>query len=560
VRFGTLVRLLLGCAGLLLAAMAGPPAVAPAEAQSRAAITRPDGPPAPPQRARRAPQAEQAQPAAEEQPEPTLEEAERLADPGRIGDVRDAAPPTEPDAEGEEPALAEADATLPQLPPRDGDLAAPPEPAAPRDGELAEEPAPVSVDGALSRIDQLGLEQGAELVGGDPSFRRVLPERRFGPWQPLGARLGSMIVLPQVEAARFHTDNLFRSPTNRRSDQAIELRPSLRLRSNWARHEIEATVLGGLTWYDEFSSENERRIAAQARGRLDLRRFTTLTGELGYSYELQQRGTAESVAGQERPAVIVRNAGAILDQRINRVRLQLRGSRTDYDYSTITGSDGAGGATIVSGPDRNYAQDIVGARAGYELSSAMTFFADIAGDRRRHEAANRADNILRDSDGARVRAGVVLDVRGRLQGQLSIGHATQRPRDGRLAEVSGFIVDAGLAWQPTALTELRLIARSDVTETTLARSGGALARAVEGELRHALRRNLILIAGLSYSVSDYAGIELTEAETRGRLGVEYYIAREALLTAAWQHTHFDSSEARRDWDESRVRVGVNLRR
>ena len=103
-------------------------------------------------------------------------------------------------------------------------------------------------------------------------------------------------------------------------------------------------------------------------------------------------------------------------------------------------------------------------------------------------------------------------------------------------------------------------AKSDVTDTTLAGSGGALSRQIGIEARHGFTRQLIGTAGLSYTVQDFAGVSLSERETKSTLGLEYFMNREVTLFSRYQHTAFDSDDRSRNYNADEMRVGVRLRR
>ena len=121
-----------------------------------------------------------------------------------------------------------------------------------------------------------------------------------------------------------------------------------------------------------------------------------------------------------------------------------------------------------------------------------------------------------------------------------------------------------MSWQPTGLTEVIVEARSDIGDTTIAGTVGALTRQVSVEIRHALRRHIILVAGASYAVANYGGTVPRETSTIEKLGFEYYLSRETAIIAGYQHTAFDVGaasppSASRNFDDHTVRVGLRLR-
>lgn len=497
---------------------------------------------------------------------------EQEPDPSRITDARGMAPVVpavgpngEPIDEGEpDPDIGNGAERLAMQRPGDGDLAAR-EPQAPLDGVVPDEVPQAVIDGSLEAADDMAAGDAENEDGLRDSERpgRPITPRRHGPYQPVGIRVGSFVLFSVAEAGANLSDNVFRSATGRKSDMFADASLGGTLSSNWSRHALELRVLNARTFHERFSSENDNRLEAQARGRLDLSRRTNIAGDVAYSYGQEARGAVNTptTSTGDRPTVIQRRAGAEVNHRFNRLSLQLRGATTDYVYGTVPSSDPISGVdTTPTLNDRDYVQHEVGARAGWQFSPNLTLFSDLVLNNRRHEAPGAADGILRNSEGYRAQGGVAFEKRGNLQGEVSAGYASQTPDDNRLRTVSGFIYNGRLNWQPTGLTEVIFSANSDIGETTLAGSGGALTRTTGVEIRHALRRHVILIAGASYAVANFGGNTVKEESTVGRLGLEYYLSREMALLAGFQHTNFETNGGGRGYEDNTVRVGVRVRR
>jgi hypothetical protein len=551
-------------------------------AQSRGAITKPDQ--APPQARRGG----DAAPARSPNAQPLSDSANENAGDGDEGASTEAAPepraglpvrPTGAVSQARRPAAQSPAAAITgdpddadpdvgdgaeRLAPRqagDGDLNVA-DSRVPRDGEVAIEAAPVQIDGSLALAEEATPEaaDSDEATQDQDRLGRPITPRRFGPYQPIGIRVGSFILFPVLEAGVSSTSNVFRSATTRKSDMFSDVTPGATLTSNWSRHALEFRVQGNGTFHDRFASEDDRRLEAA-----DISRRTNVAGDVSYSYGQESRGgvnTQTSAAG-DRPGVITRRAGVEANHRINRLTLQLRGAISDTVYGTVPSTDPVTGVTTTPttiANERNFAQREVGARAGWQFSPNLTLFADTVLNARRHDAPGATDGILRNSDGYRVQGGVAIDARGKLQGEASAGYASQTPGDGRLKTVSGFIYNGRVSWQPTGLTEVIAEAKSDVGETTTAGSGGALTRQVSVEARHALRRHIILIAGASYSVASFGGSNTRETSTVEKLGLEYYLSREMALVAGYQHTAFDTNTGSGRYEDNTVRVGMRVRR
>jgi hypothetical protein len=457
-------------------------------------------------------------------------------------------------------------------PPRDGDPSWPPQPTQPVDGVLDPVEPEQPVDGVdPTLVDTRSPEELApfELLPTDPSGESLLVElepildrrpaalARFEPFQPVGIRRGGFIVLPEAEISIAALDNVFRSSSNVRRDVLLDVRPTLRLVSNWRRHALEFKATGLTTFHNRFPSEDDRSGGLEIRGRLDLTRRTNFEAFAGYDIAQEQRGSI-NVASRtgDRADIETRRAGLTFNHRFNRLAIQLRGTLTDLDFSPTTTDTGA----LARNDERDQRTKEAAARATWTFKPQLAVFGEIAVNVREYGAV-AGDGISRDSHGERFRAGLSFgNSSRRLRGEVSAGYGHQQFDDSRLPEIRGIIVDANLAWRVSGLTSVLLTARTDVGESTQAGSGGSLSRTAGLEVRHAFLRRLIGSAGLRLTHQDYEGIDLSEREIAAILGLEYYLNREVTLFTRYQHIDFGSTEQDRNYNADEIRVGMRIRR
>jgi hypothetical protein len=433
-------------------------------------------------------------------------------------------------------------------------------------------------DGAVEAADGVLLVPSSDEAGGDiaaPSVvsppvtdfdpelfqtevapildRRPTRLYRFEPWEQRGIHVGSLVVLPEVEAGAAWLSNVFRN-TPARSDAAGYVRPSLRMRSNWRTHALELAASGNLSAFSEFSSEDDRAYRLEGRGRVDVTRATNIEVLGLHDLSQESRGRIDSGGtARGRSDVTTDQAAAAFNARFNRLTLQLRGGITRQDYSD---KDGIG-----TDPSRDVTVREEAMRVGWEFKPTLTAFAELAGDQRDHAQASISDGIRRDSAGERYRAGLSFGNRGNVvRGEASAGWGRQTPEDPRLGSIDGVLVDANVAWRIDGLNALLAQARSDVMETTLAGSSGAMARTAGIEWRHAFLRALIGSAGIAYAVRDYQGVSVKESDLTTALGLEYYLGPEAMIFSRYEHIDYQSTVAGGDWSGDELRVGVRLRR
>lgn len=385
--------------------------------------------------------------------------------------------------------------------------------------------------------------------------RRTAELFRLEPYAARGIRIGSFVVFPEVEIGAIATNNIFRSPA-RNSDSAFEARANARIVSDWRAHAVEFRASGLASFYQEFPTEDDRAYALEARSRVDLTKRTNVEALVSHQMEKAIRSTRDSPTdAAERGDIETDRAAVALNHRFNRLSLQLRGGITDVDFAPVRST--AGG--VISNAERDFTQREAAFRASWAVSGKVDVFAETAIDERAFYTAP-ADGIMRSSHGERYRAGVTFGPSDpSIRGEVSVGWGRQRPDDARLGEIDGVIVDANLAWRATALTTFLLTARSDFIDTTATGSGGGLSRQVGLEARHAFRRHLIGLAGVRYVVSPYDGIDLTERQITTELGLDYYLGRDTIVYARYQHIAYETTTPASDYSADIVRVGMRVR-
>lgn len=374
---------------------------------------------------------------------------------------------------------------------------------------------------------------------------------RAEPYDPIGIRIGTFVLFPEVELGTSWYSNVFRSP-DARSDGAIDVKPSARLVSNWSRHAIELRGTGGFSYFDEFDTENDEAYLAEARGRLDFTRRTNLQGVVSYEQSPESRSALDAATTGPRAIVTTERAEAALNHRFNRLSLQFRGSVAEFEY----GGDGTTGES-----DRNYRQTEEAVRGTWEFKPTFSVFTEVAVNQRDYDSVAASDLISRSSDGQRYRAGVSFGNTSQiLRGEVSLGYGVQSPNDDRLHSVDGLIFDANATWRLSELTSVLFTASSDVSETTTTDVGGAFSQRAGVEIRHSLRRYLIASAGIAYSTQDSQDGAIDENEVRTTLGLEYFVSPEVVTFGRYVHSEFDAIGNTGDYSADEVHVGVRIRR
>src|SRR4029079_6706389 len=237
------------------------------------------------------------------------------------------------------------------------------------------------------------------------------------PYGALGLDVGCLTVFPVLRAGIIVSDNPANSSTDRKGDIGARLRPSLRVTSDWIRHELSIDGSGDFVFYNEQSENDARAADVRARLRLDVLRSTTLALDAGYVL------TQENGSDSEVPDTAIGNRtdqsftqNVILTHRTGLLATTLRAGSVWQYYGDV---DLAGGGKEINS-DREYVEPQAALRVSYEASPAMRPFVEVGYAPRIHFKDRDRNGLDRNSDGYRVEAGVAFEPSPLWSGELGV--------------------------------------------------------------------------------------------------------------------------------------------
>ncbi len=398
----------------------------------------------------------------------------------------------------------------------------------------------------------------------DSSRHRALPPAMhdLDPYVPIGIRLGSFLLFTEAEIGTILTDNVLATDTDTHSDAAFEFAPDIRLESNWSRHFFSAQFTADRSWYRDFSVEDDRIYQAILKGRLDVTRQTHLGLEAEKSLTQAGRDSVSltDIAGNQID-LNEEHLTAAADHTFNRLTLKLTGTVAQYDYDDEPSTDpNLFGESDVPFLDiRDYREDELKLRGTYELSSKTGVFVEGSINERDYKQPVSSAGLRRGSSGYVLQSGMTFQMTGKLTGEISAGWGQQQSIEQSFSPIEGFLLNGDIIWQPTQATKVEFIARSEIDETTLVDSFGAVDRYYELSLQHAFWRYLVLGTYVSYEIADYVNDPLVDRRLKEGLTGEYYFNPYFSVYGRYEHTDFFSTDEGSDFLENEVRLGVRVR-
>ena len=389
----------------------------------------------------------------------------------------------------------------------------------------------------------------------------ALPLRRLPPSEenqliPVGIGVGGFRLRPAVEVTGGYDSNPARTANGKSSLFGV-VAPELLANSNWANHELTAAVRGSYSAYDAVPNLTRPAVDAKVTGRVDVTRDTRLNLEGNYILGTDNPGSPNIQSDLRRLPIYNTLVGAAgIGQRFNRLEVSLRGlaERTVYENSTFI--DGS----TASNADRDYNRYGSELRASYELTPGLKPFVEVGGDNRVHDLAFARSGLRRDSDGRYAKAGSTFELTRLITGDMSLGYLTRTYKDPTLPDLGGLLVDGSLIWSPTALTAVKLTARTTAAETTLAGVSGIFSREVSVAVEHAFRRWLTVTLRGTAGFDEYKGSTREDERFAVSAVLAYALSRDLQVKGEVRHEWRHANTPGADYSASIVLFGMRLQR
>ena len=401
---------------------------------------------------------------------------------------------------------------------------------------------------------------GPPLAGPLPVGREgeAVPRRRtpeLEPFAATGIHLGTFIIRPSIEVGINASDN----PAGGADGEGaigLVVAPEVQIRSEDTDHEVEAEVRAEGIFYGE-DDLDEREAEARIRGRYDLTSRTSVEGEAGYSYDLDRFTDPDTpAAAAERPAVHDLDASIGATHRFSRLSVGATASieRTVHEEVRLAGGGTASRRAL---DNTEYA---LAARAGYELSGALTPFVEAEAGRRSYDLEADENGVERASIWGELRGGLVFDLGSKLEGEAAVGLRHEEFDDARLDDLDAVTAAASVLWSPRRLTEVRLDLSTDVQPTSIPGASGSVLYSATLTLARLASPRLRMEAGAGFDHERFIGVDRREDTLSGFAGVSYAFNRMASVEARYIHERTDSTDPALEATANTVTVRVRLQR
>jgi len=419
-------------------------------------------------------------------------------------------------------------------------------------------PAPLDVSAPASAPPPGTPVPGTLALGAAP--RPTLPFIGGDPYEALGVRAGSFLILPAVELSTGYDNNPQHTPGGPGSSTFV-VAPELHVRSDWPTNSFTADITGSYYWYGNdgaLSPPLDRPyLNSKLDGRIDVTRDTQILLENRYIISTDNPGSPNIQAGLAKLPINQTVGGtAGVEEELGRFDATLKGTidRTTYASSHFTDGE------IESNDDRAYDQYAGIFRLGYWLDPGFKPFVEVSEDTRQYDSPVDFFGEDRSSNGSSAKAGGEFKLAGSsLVGEMAVGYMARSYHD-PLPNISGITLDGSLLWLATGLDTVKFTAVTQVYESTLQGVSGSLTHDMNVEVDHALRRWLIATGTFGYGHDNYVGEARQDDRYYAIAGLIYKLNPLLWLKGQLRHDWLTSTQSGNAYQSTSVLLTLRLQR
>lgn len=227
----------------------------------------------------------------------------------------------------------------------------------------------------------------------------------------------------------------------------------------------------------------------------------------------------------------------------------------DYDDVALVG----GGTD--NQDDRDRLELRTAARVAYEVRPRLSLFVNGGYSTFDYDDVDDAVLVKRDSDIYNVGGGVAYKPGARTELSVGAGYISQSFDNAAFNDVDGLAVNARVAWELSALTTITGNVERRIDQSTDATVGSELVFDSRIGVRHELRRNVVVGAGLGFTSREFeGGASNREDEVYvARLRADYYINRNFSVGARYRFSRRVSSATGQGFSQNNVLATATAR-
>jgi hypothetical protein len=406
---------------------------------------------------------------------------------------------------------------------------------------------------AAAAMATLALTPALAQFSPEDTARGVNVRNRPRPeYDPLGMRIGTFVIRPQLRLDTAFDDNVLASGVRRESDVIQRTTGQVEARSDWGRHGLSGLAVIDDRRYLENPDESYLNYRVQGTGRYDITRFQHVDMQIGAARLHQERDDPNDFGSSKPIGIDERFVRAGYYVQDNRAALRVDALLNTLRYDDADFRNPATGITSTSSQAfRNRDLYVLSGAVSYELAPLRRALVVTRVNKRTYvDEPVSAGSFTRDSKGIELLAGLDADYDGIFSYRLLLGYLRQEYDAANLPTTSAPTGEALLLWNVTTLTTVSFRAERRVEESIRTNASSYLRSFGTVAVDHEYDRNILLNATLSYRLDEFEGISREDKTTALSLGATWLVNQNVRLGATYTRVHGDLGGGRPDYDRN----------
>ena len=382
----------------------------------------------------------------------------------------------------------------------------------------------------------------------------VMQRAQFG-HDPVGGRLGGLMLYPSLELMENFDDNIYAAKNNKKSDFVSRIKPKLDLRTLNTQRGFQAILEAEKGLYKNRSKENYTDVQGRFSPYWTILRSLTVRADLLHQKLHEQRSDPDATLNNAsvQPITYDRTAALFAGKyKRDRFGLELSAERTYLDFDN--GTTMAGQSLI--NDDRNRFENTVGAELSCDITDRSTIYWTtywLNRDYKRPDFAGVSySDSKRDSDGVQSVVGLRFPLTPLISLDGNIGIRHQDFSDTAFKDVETGIGRAALTWLVTPLTTIDFTASRNVMETNQDNASSYIQNKAGLVVSHELRRNIVLQMSSGAGTHDYIGLGRDDRFRAAGLAAIYKMNRYLRWRMAYDYDTRKSNISAAEYNRQRV--------
>jgi hypothetical protein len=395
----------------------------------------------------------------------------------------------------------------------------------------------------------------------DDVYSRIpVGDRPHPDYDPIGYRVGSFFITPQLGAGMIYNSNVFASHRNPRADFAALISPQLTVQYGKlpqvypvepSKFSAELNIGADIYRFHELTSENRTDAHARLKTHWEVAQDFQVDSKIEVARKHEERGDSGEPRNASEPVPYVDAfAETTLTKTFGRFGVALNGSVRNLTYDDVV----TFGGTPLDQSFRDGSIFTTYVRPFYEFSPGYRVFARAAVNTRNY-AGTGAQN--RDSSGYDVRGGLDFTVTPLIFGSVSVGYMSQHYDNPLIKPVDGLSFKAEATWLATPLLTAKVSAERAIAETVTPGFDARVDTNFESRVDYELLRNVILFAAANYRHEDYRGaMSRTDKVSDLSAGFKYLMNRHLSFGGRYDYVDRQSTQSLFSYDQHVVMLNV----